>query len=423
VFFALVRLCGEYLSIPSLMQIERMVPYHHTRTHKALPQNTMSTPTSDNDEAAIECFDWQSDDMKQVSDWKIIVNSGEAEYHVHRAFFLSAGPRPSGYFAKTFQQNLAENENNTTHLDLPDKEKELLPVLLNFVYNGTLPKLETWKYAVLFSMADYFDISSLKQNLAKTLRDKETTFTTKELIVFFEEASQNSACQELYDLLVKGLIYNFTKLEKNSGDLMKPVWLNDILICCNKLNQCKHVALRLVPRCFFKNKANLDRNQLETVIGHMMKYLNVDTVRLSSDNACRMLAVLQHFHHEDESFDSEELYGEFKKDIHAEYTIPVDLVTKEYTHLRDGQDRDLPSYEAEDLEEYADDVPSTWEDDLPSLVSTLRGICIKILANEKESLYDNSDLKDLVAELDRDSLLSILFTPPDKPQKRIEAVP
>jgi len=108
---------------------------------------------------------WRLDPEESLSDWtiEIVVNDAtQATYHVHKQN-LAVGPRRSEYFVKLFSQGgrFAETKDATSRIELEELASKFFPVLLDYLYDGTLP-LTTDNATALHSMAKYFDMRRLR---------------------------------------------------------------------------------------------------------------------------------------------------------------------------------------------------------------------------------------------------------------------
>ena len=125
---------------------------------------------------------WRLEPSKSHSDWTIEILRGSSSidvYHVHK-HFLAVGPRKSGYFTKLFEDGgrFAENQTNTSRIELDELAANAFPDLLDFVYSLDGPLTVTTENATaLHYLGQYFGMRSLRWE-AKQFWKKDLTIDT-----------------------------------------------------------------------------------------------------------------------------------------------------------------------------------------------------------------------------------------------------
>jgi hypothetical protein len=118
-------------------------------TAKKSTKSKQSRPSSS---LAIEgqALNWRMDAEQSFSDWTLEVAHAGAKtvdiYHVHK-YVLAVGSRGSAYFATLFQQQMRENANNSSRIELDESEAKLFPCMLDYVYLDLQTSLHdlTWE--------------------------------------------------------------------------------------------------------------------------------------------------------------------------------------------------------------------------------------------------------------------------------------
>lgn len=119
---------------------------------------------------------WSVGPSDNFSDWAIEVvekeSRKETSYQVHRKD-LACGANKSKYFARVFHsKGLKESNSRVTRVELESKVAKAFPVMLNFLYTGTVGDLKTRDIVPLFWLADYFMVESLQAPLKNVRDDK-----------------------------------------------------------------------------------------------------------------------------------------------------------------------------------------------------------------------------------------------------------
>ena len=180
-------------------------------------------PTQSQHHAAL---DWRQDPSESLSDWKIQINvigdrisqeafvaaarattergddddnnasptspsSNTADkncdvYHVHKNI-MAVGPRRSEYFWTLFQSKTAyqESDENCSKIDLHVTAAKQFPVVLDYIYNGTLPALTAENCTSLLYLAKYFQ---LKQLTKETKQFWQTDLNVGNCGTYYEHA-------------------------------------------------------------------------------------------------------------------------------------------------------------------------------------------------------------------------------------------
>lgn len=134
---------------------------------------------------------WSVGPTDNFSDWKVVVvdtESGkETPYHVHRKD-LACGVRKSEYFSGVFHsEGLEESKSSVTRLELDNKMAEAFPVMLSYLYTGSLACMS--KHIVpLFWLADYFIIESMNAPLKKAMQDKMQEDGVDGIVTLYKDA-------------------------------------------------------------------------------------------------------------------------------------------------------------------------------------------------------------------------------------------
>ncbi|CAB9511267.1 expressed unknown protein [Seminavis robusta] len=116
---------------------------------------------------------WRHEPTSSYSDWQIQISTKHKTrdiYNIHRCVLVS-GRRKSGYFASLFSSNFKESESATSLIELEPNQADAFPLLLDYLYGNPSLKQSYFqdmepKMAInLYSLADYFEIASLKSDI------------------------------------------------------------------------------------------------------------------------------------------------------------------------------------------------------------------------------------------------------------------
>jgi BTB/POZ domain len=83
-------------------------------------------------------------------------------FNVHK-YVLAVGPRRSEYFEKLFDSEYAESQDNTSRIELSEREAKAFPLLLDYMYDAAAPKppFTTDNATALYSLAKRFLVTRL----------------------------------------------------------------------------------------------------------------------------------------------------------------------------------------------------------------------------------------------------------------------
>jgi hypothetical protein len=121
--------------------------------------NNLVSPTE-------QVLTWTRTRRDNFSDWVLLCKSGSDQvytYHIHRCI-VGLGPRASEYFYKQFQcKDQKSADCNVTSMELLPRAAELVPMMLNYMYNLQPFEIETETAASLRYLATKFGINTLFQ--------------------------------------------------------------------------------------------------------------------------------------------------------------------------------------------------------------------------------------------------------------------
>jgi hypothetical protein len=161
---------------------------------------------------------WRESPETSLADWtlKIVVadSSGRraTEYHCHKTA-LGVGPRSLPYFERIFQgSGLAEHAVGTSEIELQASAADAIPVLLDYVYQGTL-EATTGNAAALMYLARYFHgqaaFTAVQDFIQKDLNYKTApTYFAEATLYSLEKAAASAAdlCAEHCDSINVGAL-------------------------------------------------------------------------------------------------------------------------------------------------------------------------------------------------------------------------
>ena len=203
----------------------------------------MTTPTTtppQEENNSNEWLNWQSEALQAYTDWKIVVSTQDgrrqkknetAIYNVHR-LVLAASPRKSGYFCSVFQTDMVENKDNSSHIVLDDAlSAELFPRVLDFIYSNQLDVQDMTDEAklCLFSLADYFDIPTLKAAMIQCCVSTIQESSMEKTVFYLEQTDGSDNMKELFDAAIRNCAERMKNIRKNVVYQLKPQWLVKIL--------------------------------------------------------------------------------------------------------------------------------------------------------------------------------------------------
>ena len=387
----------------------------------------MATPTTPAQDSHA-WLNWQSEELQAYTDWKIVVSvqgkrRNETVYRVHR-LVLAASPRKSGYFASVFLSDMAESKDKSSHILLEDSlSAELFPRVLDFCYSAELDvqnKITTDEAKLcLFSLADYFDIPTLKKELIKCCIFAIGESGMENIRLYLEQTDGRNDRKELFDAVIENCAKNLAKIPKNNlGDMFKPEWLVRILqvaVVCEQdereddddegeddeeeqedddEGECPlpHVADELIARFLlsYKDDDSMEIDTVDELLSFVHGYL-------TPKNAVRFLTFLDTVKWEE--FDYIMDYTTFVADFATE-TPAVNLnmeqpwVEKADKELSDAEEK----MEGVDLGSFLSDQDSEeWNDH-----ASFRAKCVDAIVNGWEELCDEEDeeMVDLICNLE-----------------------
>lgn len=128
---------------------------------------------------------WRLDPRVSHSDWTIRLVGPDRKattlFHVHKAA-LSVGSRKSQYFARIFQMHSTCNV--TEIRNMTDLEVRALPLLLDYIYSGSL-KISTSSATALHALSKRFEIKSLH---VRTKQYWTNDLNAKTAVVYFQHS-------------------------------------------------------------------------------------------------------------------------------------------------------------------------------------------------------------------------------------------
>jgi hypothetical protein len=163
---------------------------------------------------------WRESPETSLADWtlKIVVAQADSserratEYHCHKTA-LGVGPRSLPYFERIFQgSGLAEHAVGTSEIELQASAADAIPVLLDYVYQGTL-EATTANAAALMYLSRYFHghaaFTAVQDFIQKDLNYKTAPIYLAEATLYsLEKAAASAAdlCAEHCDSIKVGAL-------------------------------------------------------------------------------------------------------------------------------------------------------------------------------------------------------------------------
>lgn len=224
---------------------------------------------------------WRLDPRVSHSDWTIRIVGPDRKahsLHVHKAA-LSLGHRKSQYFARTFQTHSTCNV--TEIRNVTELEVRALPILLDYIYSGSL-KISTSSATALHALSRRFEIKSLH---IRTKQYWTNDMNAKTAPVYFRHSKMLKETQ-----IQKALVKLCTKklpvlLEINDMDLFLQVMdsletatSEDIsrVIASFCQQNMKHLDTSLFFRITAPLRQNIDPKAAATLL-HVQQALPVNT--------------------------------------------------------------------------------------------------------------------------------------------------
>lgn len=172
---------------------------------------------------------WRLAPKESFSDWTIEIEVEDPEtdshsssstsshdvypidvYHVHKTN-LGCGSRSSQYFAKLFQTHFAESSNHKSTIVLPKPAATHFPLMLDFVYEGTLENVKSASSAAAMRyLANYFCIEDLFCQVNTTFISRNLTNETclsylKESLVYQDDSLGKAAIECFTEAIFDGI--------------------------------------------------------------------------------------------------------------------------------------------------------------------------------------------------------------------------
>lgn len=205
-------------------------------------------PFEEEEEVEEQKLSWRLDPVESHSDWTIVIQktTGATDtYHVHKNI-LAVGPCRSDYFVSLFRStHLAESQTNTSHIVLEDPAGDVMPILLDFMYD-TEHKLEivTEHVVALRYLAKYFGIRILYRKVTE-YHKKDMTLDNigtyiADAAVFHDETTLSLAAIKCIDNLQ---LLNKTLLQRMDRSFLLRILSNPDVDTCSV--SC-HLSMLLV---------------------------------------------------------------------------------------------------------------------------------------------------------------------------------
>jgi hypothetical protein len=122
---------------------------------------------------------WRLDKTESFSDWAVQVDVKEGDqrvfmkrFYVHRCV-LGVGERRSEYFSALFRySSFSEQKNYVSHIkDFTKDQCAIFPDLLDYMYfDDTFEVTTTKNIAVLYKTADFFGVTSLREEIHENFK-------------------------------------------------------------------------------------------------------------------------------------------------------------------------------------------------------------------------------------------------------------
>ena len=175
---------------------------------------------------------WKADPEASFSDWtiKVIHDEDMDIYHIHRNI-VGYGQRKSEYLLREFRDKMKEidyeNNGNITHLQLPMKQAQVVPMVLDFLYYTKEAKqtLTAERACSVFKIAELLEIQALQKAIADFYTKN---LSLKNLGEFLMAASHARADRLL--VVSKAKIGQMITEKPELSGLVPPKFLADILL-------------------------------------------------------------------------------------------------------------------------------------------------------------------------------------------------
>mmetsp|Transcript_5837 Transcript_5837/g.10508 ORF Transcript_5837/g.10508 Transcript_5837/m.10508 type:complete len:339 (+) Transcript_5837:432-1448(+) len=274
---------------------------------------------------------WRCESAQRFADWKIsVVQTGSRVttiYPVHR-LMLGSGPRKSCYFEALFSSGMAESHQSSSSIELPDEQAALFPLLLDFMYAGKMPKLESPQDAAilfnLYSMGAYFDIPTLREAATNScVNDLKRSAMTK-TVFYLEETESRADTRALFESLIDVCALDIIAMPLNLAKSIKPSWM---LAIFEKLSSAIQFICggELISHCLLSHVASDNLNEATAV--ELLGFVRY--IRLAKD-AVRLLTFIDNFE-----------WGGQAKYRFAVRQLCIDIILRDWKILCDENDPEI----------------------------------------------------------------------------------
>lgn len=213
----------------------------------------------------VERLTWRMDPKQSLSDWKIeVVVSGENEdpcsnvYHVHQCV-LAVGHKKSNFFVKLFCGPFSESVTKSSCMEFEQEVADAFPILLDYLYSHE-DKLDvtTENIPVLMKLADYLDIQSVRDEIAKYCLKNLGTQTCAIFYGYGEDYKILSLQEAAIDICLINLEAICPDSSSIASDSRLTFWLELQKHMKNAFDEYLLHFSRLVAAFCFCNKATLN---------------------------------------------------------------------------------------------------------------------------------------------------------------------
>jgi len=200
--------------------------FNVSTTHCGVKTNARGEVIQDDMDEGVQ-LSWRDDPRKSFADWKLIVRDGTGSktYHLHKAI-LAHGKRSSQFFIRNFENDLPNGTANRrsggagsrdrsksqTEVALPKRAAQLVPALLDFIYDDKLDLTSTIAPAVRH-LANHFDVRQLYSLVSSFI---QSDLTSKTAATYIHQADQVNDT-ELLGHAIDVAAQNLRVLESDSG--------------------------------------------------------------------------------------------------------------------------------------------------------------------------------------------------------------
>lgn len=253
-------------------------------------ESNLQPSTDDGVTDSFQCVSWSKSESR-FTDWKIEIvrtDTSTITYHVHQ-MVLAVGPRHSVYFSTLFDQDMRENENMTSRIELSDEESACFPFLLNYLYPPDHKEFDVFTHEqliTLYKLAEYFQIPKLCDDISKHFGEN---LTIENMPSFVATARQFENADLLMDAAANRCAQLLKRLSTDISTNLDPEFFLKVLVKSRQqggAHEIENILVSMENHSFSK----------ETFTG-LMSWIN--TYHVTPKSALRLLKIGGQFEPDD----------------------------------------------------------------------------------------------------------------------------